>query len=131
MRLEIHHYHHQPDQAIEQKLGLILMSLRNLGETIMSTLTDFFAKQAAFNDRQGAAIDTVVAASSGLTDDVKALNDKITALQNSSGTVSPEDQATIDDLETKGEALTARSEAVAAALAALDAQTPPAAPPAG
>lgn len=80
----------------------------------MSAITDFAAKQKEFNDRQDAAVQ-------GLTDDVKFLNDKLTAIQNSPGTLSPEDQAALD------EAL-ARTEALTTTLEALDSQTPPAPP---
>lgn len=96
---------------------------------IMSKISEFATVQKAFNDRQGAAIDTLVTATQGLTDDVKGLNDKITELQNSQGTVTPADQALIDDLQIQGSALAARLEGVSASLAALDALTPPVVPP--
>jgi len=117
----------------EARIELMLLSIARLVITttrnIMASLTDFLNKQKAFNDRQAAAIDTAVAGVAGLTDDVKALNDKITELQNSQGGVTPEDQALIDALEVQGEALTGRLETATAALAALDAQTPPVPPP--
>lgn len=95
--------------------GLVTKSdLHALGERIMSAISDFAAKQKAFNDRLGSAIDGVVG-------DVKVLNDKITALQNSAGTVTPEDQALLDDLQKQAEGLTSKAEA-------LDAMTPPAPP---
>ena len=103
--------------------------LDRLENKIMSAISDFAAKQKAFNERQGAAIDSAVASVNGLTADVKALNDKITELQNSSGGVTPEDQALINELETQGEAVAAKAEAAAAALKALDEQTPPVVPP--
>jgi predicted nucleic acid-binding Zn-ribbon protein len=81
---------------------------------IMSKISDFADKQTAHND----AIDTAVA---GLQGDIKALNDKIAELQNTSGTISPEDQALLDGIE-------ARSSAIATKIAALDALTPPAVP---
>lgn len=105
------------DPATERTLTAILNTLQIIkgqGESIMTAISDFAAKQTAFNNRVGASIDGIVA-------DVKSLNDKITELQNSAGTVTPEDQALIDDLQAKGEALAARAEA-------LDAQTPPVPP---
>jgi len=93
-------------------------------ENIMSAISEFAAKQKAYNERQATAIDGLVSSVSGITDDVKALNDKITELQNSQGGVTPEDQALIDALQTQGEALATRLEGVSAAAAALDAQTP-------
>lgn len=80
----------------------------------MSSISDFAAKQNAFNDRQATAID-------GLVGDVKSLNDKIEELQNSPGAITPEDQALLDALEVRADAMTAKIEA-------LDAQTPPAVP---
>lgn len=107
----------------------ILNRITLMEGNIMSAISDFAAKQKAFNDRQGAAIDAVVASAAGLTSDVKSLNDQITALQNSQGGVTPEDQALIDGLETQGDALATKLEGVSSALAALDAQTPPVVPP--
>lgn len=97
---------------------------------IMSVISDHLAKQTAFNTRQAAAIDQVVASIAGVTSDIKTLNDKITELQNSSGGVTPEDQILINELETKGDELATKAEGLAAALKALDDQTPPVVPPA-
>lgn len=94
----------------------------------MSVISDYAAKQTEYNRRQAAAIDSIVASNAGLAADIKALNDKITELQNSSGEVTPEDQALIDDMEAKGAAAADRAEATAKALAALDEQTPPTVP---
>lgn len=80
-------------------------------KTMASPIADFAAKQNAFNDRVDAAV-------SGLTEDVQTLNDKITELQNSPGSITPEDQALLDAIQT-------RSEAVATKLEALDGLTPP------
>lgn len=80
----------------------------------MSAISDFAAKQNAFNDRIDAAV-------TGLQSDIDALNAEILKLQNSPGTITPEDQASLD-------ALQARGEAIAAKLEALDALTPPTPP---
>lgn len=80
----------------------------------MSKITEFAAKQQEFNERQAKAID-------GLTADVKLLNDKLTAIQNSPGTLSAEDQAALDEALAKTEAITSKLEA-------LDNETPPAPP---
>lgn len=82
---------------------------------IMSAISDWAARQKTFTDR----IDTAVA---GLTDDVRALRDEINRLQTSPGAITPEDQALLDGIQT-------RSEAVATKLEALDQITPPAPPP--
>lgn len=85
--------------------------LKEMEKRIMSAISDFAAKQNAFNDRQDTAI-------ADLTADVQALNDKITELQNSPGAITPEDQALLDAIVTRGENVTAKLEA-------LDALTPP------
>jgi vacuolar-type H+-ATPase subunit I/STV1 len=83
-------------------------------EQIMSAISDFAARVDAHN----ATIDVAVL---GLTGDVSQLKQQITDLQNSAGTISAEDQALLDAIE-------ARAASIAAALAALDALTPPSAP---
>lgn len=93
----------------------ILHRLAEMENNIMSKISEFATAQKTFNDRQDAAI-------TGLQGDVKSLTDKIAELQNSAGTVTPEDQALLDDLQTRGEAITAKLEA-------LDALTPPPIPP--
>jgi hypothetical protein len=86
--------------------------LKTMENKIMSAISEFAAKQAAFNDRIDAAV-------AGITGDIKTLNDLITTLQNTPGPISAEDQATLDALEAKGAA-------IAEKLEALDAVTPPA-----
>lgn len=83
----------------------------------MSAISEFAAKQNAFNDQ----IDTAI---TDLQGDVKNLADQIAALQNSPGTITPEDQALLDGI-------TARTQAVVDKLNALDALTPPVVPPPG
>lgn len=82
----------------------------------MSKISEFAAKMAEHNTK----IETAV---SGLQTDVTDLKNKITELQNSAGEVTPEDQALLDEIETK-------AFAVADKLEALDGLTPPEAPPA-
>jgi hypothetical protein len=72
------------------------------------------AAQTAVNDQQDTAVD-------GLTADVKFLNDTIATLQNSPGTLTPADQASLD-------ALQARGKTIADKLSALDALTNPTPP---
>lgn len=81
----------------------------------MSAISTFATNVQAFFDRQ----DTAIAA---LQSDVQDLNDEIKALQDSNGTVTPEDQVLLDSI-------TSRASAVADKLDALDALTPPKAPP--
>src|SRR5687767_9527582 len=60
--------------------------LMEIGQKIMSKISDFAKEQNAHNDRMDAAVQ-------GLEADVKALNDKIIELQNTPGEITPEDQA--------------------------------------
>lgn len=82
----------------------------------MTAIADFSAKMTAFFDRQDAAV-------ADLQGDVDNLTAQIAALQASAGTVTPEDQAALD-------AIQARAQTVSDKLDALDALTPPKAPPA-
>jgi len=111
-----------------QSSGVTKNDLDTLEKNIMSAFSDFAAKQKTFNDRQSAAIESIATSVTGLTGDVKSLNDKITELQNSPGTITPEDQALLDDLQAQGEAAATKAEGVAAAVKALDDQTPPVVP---
>ena len=56
-------------------------NLNNLGEAIMTAISDFAAKQNAFNDQMDTAI-------TGLTADIKFLGDTILQLQTSPGTLT-------------------------------------------
>ena len=82
----------------------------------MTVIGDFATKQKAFNERLGTAI-------GGLTDDIAALNKKIGELQRTTGNMTPENEALLDELQAQGEAMATKLEA-------LDALTPPA-PPVG
>ena len=91
--------------------------LDKLDERFKHMATDiktFAAAVKASFDKIGTAVD-------GLTQDIKTLNDKITQLQNSPGTITPEDQALLDEVQ-------AQAGSIADKVAALDDQT--AAPPA-
>lgn len=114
---------------LDNKVLRKLDQLENLIMTLKEAFNAYVAEQTKFNDRQGVAIDSIVTSQGGLTGDIAELNRIITELQNSSGEVTPEDQALIDDLVAKGEAASVKAEGVAAALAALDEQTVPAVPP--
>lgn len=113
MRIEIHHHHHH-DPALEHRLDQFVLTLRNFGSTIMTKIADFSTAMTAFFDRQDAAV-------TDLQGDVKSLSDQIAVLQNSTGAITPEDQASLD-------AIQARASTISDKLDALDALTPPVAP---
>ena len=87
----------------------IIAALKRTRRIIMSAISDFASKQNAHNDKIDTAID-------GIQGDVTALKDLITKLQNSAGTITPEDQASLDALEARAAALEQK-------VTALDAQT--------
>jgi DNA repair exonuclease SbcCD ATPase subunit len=68
-------------------------------------ISEFAAKLTAFNDRVDVAI-------TGLSEDVQALTNKITELQNTPGAITPEDQALLDAIETRTETITTKLEAL-------------------
>lgn len=74
----------------------------------------FAAAQNEFNDK----IDTAI---TGLEGDIKTLNETIAKLQSTPGTITPEDQALLDQLQARGKT-------IADKLDALDALTPPTPP---
>ncbi len=94
-------------------------------EKIMSAISDYAAKQAEFNASLDADIDAIGVGMDGIAGDIKGLNDKIAEL-----VTSPGDQALLDDLVARGAALKVKSDALKDRVEALDAQTPPVAPPA-
>ena len=104
-------HHHEGNDQSDRLAHLI----NERYSQIMSAISDFNDKLKAFFDRQDTAI-------TDLQGDVKSLQDQIAALQNSTGTITPEDQALLDGITT-------RVSAVSDKLDALDALTPPAAPP--
>lgn len=80
----------------------------------MSAISEFAGRVKGYQDQIDAAV-------TGITGDLQVLNQKIADLQASQGTVTPEDQLLLDEIEARGKA-------AAEKLAALDALTPPPAP---
>jgi phage-related protein len=106
---------HQDHHRRETEIILhAIQSLSNQIHHIMSAISDFATKMASFQTR----IDTAI---SDLQGDVDNLTKQIAALQASSGTVTPEDQALLDGIQST-------ASGVADKLDALDALTPPVAP---
>lgn len=83
--------------------------------TTSESIAAYVSAQSAINDQQDAAIDAIAA-------DVKFLTDKLTEIQNSPGTLSAADQASLDAAITRGNSVLSR-------LTALDALTNPTPPP--
>lgn len=107
---------HTRELALHRSLSHLAtkQDLKETEQKLMSAIQQFADKQNAFNRSMGEAI-------TGISGDIQGLNDKITALQNSTGAITPEDQAILDGLEATGKALVDK-------LSALDALTPPVIP---
>lgn len=80
----------------------------------MSAISDFAAKQTAYNTDISARLDAIQTEITALNTEITALNTQITTLQNSPGTISPADQATLDGLVTTGASLQAKADALVA-----------------
>ncbi len=118
MRVDIHHYIHLVhDEHLERRLDTLALAIANLGSTIMTAISDFAAAVQASFDAANASI-------AGIQGDVTDLKAQIDALQNSSGAISPEDQALLDDIQSKASDLATK-------VGAIDALTPPPNPPTG
>lgn len=107
-----------------ESLNQIAQHLKN----IMSKVSEFVAKQEAHNAAVDASLDTIGTSVTGIVGDVAALNDLIRQLQESQGEITPEDQALLDQLEAKGQALEDRAKATSDAVKAADDLTPPPTP---
>ena len=83
----------------------VIKEVEIIGDKIMNAIQDFAAKQKDFNTRLATALDDISA-------EIKTLNDLITTLQNSSGPITPEDQATLDALQASGEQIAEKAEAL-------------------
>lgn len=97
----------------------------------MPTYNEYLQQQKAYNDRDDAAFAQIATSFEGIVADFKFLKDKITALQNSAGQVTPEDQALIDQLQARANTASPKLEALAKSVKELDDATPPEAPTGG
>jgi predicted nucleic acid-binding Zn-ribbon protein len=89
----------------------LLVVMLHIQRKIMSKVSEMNAAVKASFAQMNTAIE-------GVKGDVASLNDKITALQNSSGELSPEDQAALDEIQSTAQAMADK-------LTALDSLTPP------
>jgi len=107
----------------DNKHQVILDRIVQLERRVMSVISEYNDRVIAQFTAISSAVDRLVASQVNLTNDIGGLKEIIRKLQENPGPISPEDQA----LLTQGEALIAgiatRTQAVADALAALDAQT--------
>lgn len=97
--------------------------LAELGNRIMSAISDYAARVDTVFTSIGESVDSVQASLAGLTTDVDGLKKIIADLQNNPGPITPADQALLDAGEAKVGGLADKLKLVAAALSALDAAT--------
>lgn len=116
-RKSAQHYDRAHNHEDQERLPReIIKALKHLEERIMSKISDYVTAVEASFAQVNTAIDDI-------TVGIKALNDKITQLQNSSGQISDADQALLDEGQKQAQDLAAKAEA-------LDTFAPPTAPPA-
>jgi ABC-type transporter Mla subunit MlaD len=121
---DFHIHFHEHDRGASESLKQLLQ----LGDKIMNAITDYVAQQKQFNDANAQAVDKLTSATAGITADLKTLHDKLSAIQNSPGTLSPEDQQALNDALAASSTVSSKLKTVADALAALDQLNPPEAP---
>ena len=97
--------------------------LDNIERNIMEAIQNYAARVETAINAIGSDIDSVVTSFEGVAKDVANLKEVIAKIQNSPGTLSPEDQASLDKGEFLLNSLAVRVSGVKDALAALDAAT--------
>jgi hypothetical protein len=97
-----------------EEVEVIVSRLNAIGVRIMTVISDFAATVQSHFDSVATSID-------GLSGDVQGLKDMIETLQNTPGAITPEDQALLDQIQS-------RAEEIASRIVTLDAMTPPAPP---
>lgn len=111
-----------------ERIEHALHHLIKLQELTMSAISDYVAKQTAFNTQMDADISSVASSTADISTELAALNKTIADLQASSGAVTAADQALLDQATAQGTALQVKTDAAAAALKALDTVVAPVAP---
>jgi predicted nucleic acid-binding Zn-ribbon protein len=115
-------------QDFRRYLDCAFQALITNQEKIMTKVSEFGAQMKTYQDQADAKLDALQTATTGLQGDIKALNDKITALQNSPGEISADDQKLLDDIQAHAQAANDKLTNAAKALSDLDDLTPPAVP---
>lgn len=91
--------------------------LQTLERKIMSAIGDYAAAVKTSFDEISLSVD-------GIAGDVKQLKDTIDKLQNSPGTITPEDQALLDGIQSQAKALADKVKALDDATAPPEVPTP-------
>lgn len=86
--------------------------LRQWKEEIMSAISDYAAKVDTAFAEIGTNVETLQGSIENVSKDVAGLKALIDKLQNSPGSITPEDQATLDKAQAAADALAAKVKAV-------------------
>jgi hypothetical protein len=133
MHLNIHHHfpdhNDDPARRMLDRIFALLEAVSLTQEFQMSQIDDFIAQQTAFNTANSEAIATMSGAVDGVSGDIANLAAQIAALQAAAGGLTPEQQAALAAITDTSGVVSAKLGGLSAALAALDALTPPVAPP--
>jgi hypothetical protein len=97
--------------------------LQQLEKNIMSAISDFSAIVTTAFQQMGQGIQSISGSVAGLTEDINGLKALIEQLQNNPGSITPEDQALLDQAQVAANTLAADLNIIKDALALLDAQT--------
>lgn len=101
--------------SLKHETQAILHRMEEMERRIMSVITQWAEQEQADLTAISGTLDTI-------TTGIKSLDDKITALQNSPGTLTPEDQAALDGIQSASKALVTKA-------AAISTDAPPTTPP--
>jgi len=96
----------------------------------MSAISDYAAAVNSAFDSISTQTDGLVNSIAGIATDVGWLKSKIEELQNNPGTITPEDQALLDAIQTRANLLATKIQDASASAKTLDDSTTPPAPPA-
>ncbi len=89
----------------------------------MSAISEYAAKVDGVFTAISEGVDGLGVSITGITGDIAGLKELILKLQNSPGSITPEDQALLDALDAKITQVGTKVSAAATALSELDAQT--------
>jgi hypothetical protein len=106
MHIDVNIFVHPTSADEFRSIMKALATLQQLGEQIMSAISDFAVKQQAHNDKVSTDLDAIGAK-------IADLNTLVATLQNSPGAITAEDQATLDKIEAAGADLATKADALA------------------
>lgn len=127
MTRELHEIH----RAISTNIGnnAILNRIAEMETHIMSKVSEYTDRVGKAFDAISSTTDSIATSVTNVSGDISELKRIIAELQLNTGPISAEDQALLDALEAKVDTLVTKTQGVADAVAVLDAQTEPPAPP--